>query len=200
MIASNGQTARWGNHGSLAGSMPLAWEMTRFTTAAGEGNSTFAQTPSVRSREVPRIVPSPWVMNRSMPGVGTATTSGVNGSEGMSASRCDSPSKRAPVRSLRCTYRPTICLPGFVPATVVGGYDIWRVECCDGGSLARCRPGCPRRAGAVQLGRSGSGDHPRVPAACRGPGADPVRPVTPDRVRPRAIRQQADDCAAGLPR
>ena len=50
------------------------------TIRPGNGNSTFAQTPSARPGETPSMVDSRCVSQRSTPRVGTATTSASRGS------------------------------------------------------------------------------------------------------------------------
>ena len=78
--ASSGHTARSGSHGSAAGSIPEAAATASVTSRCGEGNTTLAQTPSARPVRAPSTADIRWVSQRSMPRVGTATTSGANGS------------------------------------------------------------------------------------------------------------------------
>ncbi len=78
--SSNGHTARWGSHGSESGSVPAASARAPFTTDPGNGKSMLAQMPSWRPGVAPRWAESRCVSQRSMPRVGTETTSGAMGS------------------------------------------------------------------------------------------------------------------------
>ena len=78
--SSNGHTARSGRHRSLSGAIPDATASASSTSFRGNGNSTFAHTPSLRPGVAPRCIDSRCVSQRSMPRVGTAMTSGANGS------------------------------------------------------------------------------------------------------------------------
>ena len=93
--------ARSGLHGSSSAVVASASP----TSRCGDGNSTFAQMPSA-----PRPVPSRWesrcATQRSTPRVGTATTSGANGSAGTVARTSANASTRTSVRSATCTRRP----------------------------------------------------------------------------------------------
>ena len=67
----------------------------------GDGNSTFAHTPSPRPGLAPRCVDSRWVSQRSIPRVGTATTSGAKGSSSGSARTARRAKTRPSARSER---------------------------------------------------------------------------------------------------
>ena len=90
-----------GSHGSLSGSIPDAAATASPASRRGNGNSTFAQMPSERPGVAPRLADIRCVSQRSMPRVGTAMTSGANGSASGSASRRPSASIRASARSAR---------------------------------------------------------------------------------------------------
>ena len=99
--SSSGQTARCGSHGSDSGSIPDAAATASPASRRGNGNSTFAQMPSERPGVAPRLADIRCVSQRSIPRVGTAMTSGANGSASGSASRRPSASIRASARSAR---------------------------------------------------------------------------------------------------
>ena len=101
MVLSTCHTRRLGSQGSSSGLTPVAWAITRVTSAEGEANSTLAHTPSVRPGVTPSTVLRLWVMKRSIPGVGTATNSRANGSVGIRDRSCERPVSSASVRSLR---------------------------------------------------------------------------------------------------
>ena len=72
--SSSGQTDRAGSHGSASRSTPTAAATAPLTSRPGNGNSTFAHTPSARPGEAPSTADSRCVSQRSTPRVGTATT------------------------------------------------------------------------------------------------------------------------------
>ena len=78
--SSKAQTARSGNHGSASASIPDAVATASPTSLRGDGKSTFAHTPSPRPSPAPSRSDIRCASHRSMPRVGTATTSGANGS------------------------------------------------------------------------------------------------------------------------
>ena len=78
--SSSAHTSRSGSHASASGSIPEATATASSASRRGDGNSTFAQTPSARPGVTPSPVESRWVSQRSIPRVGTAITSGANGS------------------------------------------------------------------------------------------------------------------------
>ena len=78
--SSSGQTDRSGSHGSASRSTPAAAATAPLTSRPGNGNSTFAHTPSARPGEAPSTTDSRCVSQRSTPRVGTATTSACSGS------------------------------------------------------------------------------------------------------------------------
>ena len=78
--SSSGQTDRSGSHGSASRSTPAAAATAPLTSRPGNGNSTFAHTPSPRPGEAPSTTDSRCVSQRSTPRVGTATTSACRGS------------------------------------------------------------------------------------------------------------------------
>ncbi len=98
------QTERSGSHGSVAASMPEAVATASPTRRRGDGKATFAHTPSARPGVAPSRPDMRWLSHRSIPRVGTATTSRANGSAGGSASRPASASTRASARSARWTW------------------------------------------------------------------------------------------------
>ena|SRR5215208_7768237 len=77
---SSGQTDRSGNHGSASQSRPQPWRRPPLTSRPGNGNLTFAHTPSARPGEVLTTADSRCASQRSTPRVGTETTSGCRGS------------------------------------------------------------------------------------------------------------------------
>ncbi len=99
--SSSGQTIRSAIHGSVSGSIPDAAATASPTSLRGDGKSTFAQTPSAPSTLVPSRVERRCVSQRSIPRVGTATTSRANGSSGGSASNVASASTSPSARSAR---------------------------------------------------------------------------------------------------
>ena len=76
----------------------------RRSAAAGDGKSTFAHTPSPRPGVAPSAADMRWVSQRSIPRVGTATTSRANGSCSGAASSAPSASTSASARSARWTW------------------------------------------------------------------------------------------------
>ena len=90
--------------GSSSGSIPVAAASAPMISRPGNGNSTFAHTPSRRPAVVPSRVESRWVSQRSIPRVGTATTSGANGSSSGVSSVSARPSARRSARSARWTW------------------------------------------------------------------------------------------------
>ena len=85
--SSSGQAARSGSHGSADGvDSPTRAATDSVTSRWGNGKRTFAQTPSERPAELPSTAEVRCVSQRSVPRVGTATTSGMNGSPSGSAS------------------------------------------------------------------------------------------------------------------
>ncbi len=99
--ASSGHTERSGSHGSSAGSIPDAAATASVTSRCGEGNSTLAQIPSARPGRAPSTEDIRCVSQRSIPRVGTATTSGANGSAGRQRESSASASARASARTAR---------------------------------------------------------------------------------------------------
>ena len=101
--SSSGHTIRSGGQASTSGSMSDAIATASSTSRRGDGKSTFAHTPSPR----PAVTPSPadirCVSHRSIPRVGTAITSGANGSGSGTASSAVSAATRPSARSARCT-------------------------------------------------------------------------------------------------
>src|SRR4051794_24531396 len=87
--------------------MPDAAATASPSSRRGDGNSTLAQTPSARPADVPSRPDIRWASQRSMPRVGTATTSCANGSGGGSRSRSRSASTRPSARSDRWTWSTT---------------------------------------------------------------------------------------------
>ena len=65
---------------------PVAWAITSLTMHVGDGKSHIRAHPVGPPGAAPNCMARPWLMNRSIPGVGTATRSGVNGSAGAVAS------------------------------------------------------------------------------------------------------------------
>ena len=99
--SSRAQTARSGNHGSASASIPDAVATASPTSLRGDGKSTFAHTPSPRPSPAPSRSDIRCASHRSMPRVGTATTSGANGSRNGSLSSARSASTRPSARSAR---------------------------------------------------------------------------------------------------
>ena len=89
------------SHGSASGSIPDAVATASPTSRCGNGNSTFAHTPSARPGVAPRLADSRCVSQRSMPRVGTEMTSGAKGSGSGSARRRPRASTRPSARSAR---------------------------------------------------------------------------------------------------
>ena len=89
--------------GRRPASMPEAIATASPTSRRGDGKPTFAHTPSARPGDAPSRSDIRCESQRSMPRVGTATTSGANGSSGGSASRPRSASTRPSARSARWT-------------------------------------------------------------------------------------------------
>ncbi len=103
-ISSSGHTSRSGSHGSYSGSIPDAAATAADVSLRGNGKSTFAQMPSLRPGVAPSAPAIRCVSQRSIPRVGTATSSGANGSCGGSASRSRSALMRPSARSERWTW------------------------------------------------------------------------------------------------
>src|SRR4051794_25698205 len=105
----SGHTIRSGSHASSSGSIPAAVATASWTMRRGEGKSTFAHTPSARPGLAPSTADIRWVSQRSIPRVGTHTTSGANGSGSGWASTEQSASMSPSARSARwmcSTARP----------------------------------------------------------------------------------------------
>ncbi len=99
----SGHTARSGNQGSALGSVPEARASALETRDPGNGKSTLAQIPSCPPGLAPNVEDRRWVSQRSMPRVGTDTTSGVIGSSSGTATRSASIDTSASARSERWT-------------------------------------------------------------------------------------------------
>ena len=100
----SGHTARSGTQGSPFGSAPAAHANAPPTNVPGKGKAMLAHTPSCLPSRAPRCMDRRWVSHRSMPRVGTETTSGVIGSSSGSATSRASSDTRASARSDRWTW------------------------------------------------------------------------------------------------
>ena len=109
---SRAHTARSGSQGSASASIPDAVATASPTSLRGDGNSTFAHTPSLRPSPAPSRSDIRCASHRSMPRVGTATTSAANGLGSASASITRSASTRPSARSARWTWSTSESLPG----------------------------------------------------------------------------------------
>ncbi len=114
--SSRGQTARWGSQGSESGSVSAASARAPLTTEPGNGKSMLAQTPSCRPGVAPRWAERRCVNQRSMPRVGTETTSAAMGSSRGSATTSRSIPTSVSARSDRWTCS--------TPAEYVGGVSV----------------------------------------------------------------------------
>ena len=132
--------------GRARGRCPTPPRRRRPTSRRGNGNSTFAQMPSARPGVAPRLADSRCVSQRSIPRVGTAMTSGANGS----ASGLGQERGRAP-------------RPGRRPVQL-GGCAAWA------GGVSRPRTGIPDMNGCHGDSTS-RGGRPRPPGSDPG-GAD----------------------------
>ena len=99
----SGHTARSGTQGSFFGSAPAAHDNAPPTNVPGNGKAMLAHTPSCLLSRAPRCVDRRWVSHRSMPRVGTETTSGAIGSSSGSATRRASSDTKVSARSDRWT-------------------------------------------------------------------------------------------------
>jgi hypothetical protein len=102
-----GQTRSSGSAGSSVSgctrSTRAAVATAPFTSRPGNGNSTFAQTPSPRPRDAPSTAESRCINQRSTPRVGTAMTSVSIGSPRGALTTLPSEAKRPSARSPRWT-------------------------------------------------------------------------------------------------
>src|SRR6478735_3212367 len=111
MTSSNGHTARSTAQGSAAGSTPVTDWSAAPTRRPGKGKAMLAQTPSWRPAVAPSVLDSRWLSQRSMPRVGTLTTSAANGSSRGSLTTAASASTRRSARSARWTISTASSLP-----------------------------------------------------------------------------------------
>src|SRR6478735_2716509 len=111
MTSSNGHTARSTAQGSAAGSTPVTDSSAAPTRRPGNGKAMLAQTPSWRPAVAPSVLDSRWLSQRSMPRVGTLTTSAANGSSRGSLTTAASASTRRSARSARWTISTASSLP-----------------------------------------------------------------------------------------
>jgi hypothetical protein len=106
------QTARSGSQGSASASIPDAVATASPTSLRGDGKSTFAHTPSPRPSPAPSRSDIRCANHRSIPRVGTATTSGAKGSRNDSASSArsaaTSPSARSALWMWSTSHSPRI--------------------------------------------------------------------------------------------
>src|SRR5580704_9300562 len=102
--SKSGQTARSGNQGSALGSVPEASANAAEISVPGNGKLTFAHTPSWAPGRAPRWPDSRCVSQRSIPCVGTETTSGTIGSASGTPTSSASFATRVSARSERWAW------------------------------------------------------------------------------------------------